>query len=136
MNMTFADTFYYLALLNPEDEAHEAALAATADRKGKLVTTQWVLTEVGDAFATPAYRQRFIQLVQMVEADPDTIVISASDEIFRDGVKLFSERPDKTWPLTDCISILVMERYNIKQVLTGDRHFVQAGFKLLLPAVT
>ncbi len=134
MNLTFADTFYYLALLNPEDEAHERALVATAERKGKLVTTQWVLTEVGDAFAAPAYRQRFIQLVRVIEADPDTMVISASDELFRDAVKLFSERPDKTWPLTDCISFLVMERHGIQHVLTGDRHFAQAGFTLLLSA--
>lgn len=72
----------------------------------------------------------------MIEADPNTIIISASDEFFRDGVKLFSERPDKTWPLTDCISFLVMERHGIQHVLTGDRHFAQAGFTLLLPAAT
>lgn len=136
MNMTFADTFYYLALLNPEDEAHEKALAATTECKGKLVTTHWVLTEVADAFATPAYRQRFIQLVQIVDSDPDTMVISASDELFRAGVKLFSERVDKSWSLTDCISFLVMERHNIQHVLTGDRHFAQAGFTLLLSAST
>lgn len=37
MNPTFADTFYYLALLNPEDEAHERALAATSNARESLL---------------------------------------------------------------------------------------------------
>ena len=128
MNVTFADTFYYLALLNPDDAAHERALAVTAERKGKLVTTPRVLTEVGDAMAAPAYRQRFINLIQTIETDPDTLVVAATDELFHDGVRLFSQRSDKTWPLTDCVSFLVMDRHDIKDALTGDRHFAQAGF--------
>ncbi len=132
MNMTFADTFYYLALLNPDDEAHERALAVTAERKGKLVTTRWVLTEVGDAMAAPLYRQRFVSLVQAIESDPDTIVVPATDELFHKGVTFFSQRPDKTWPLTDCISFLVMGQYTIQDALTGDHHFEQAGFTPLL----
>ena len=63
MNKTFADTFYYLALLNPGDAAHERALALTTDRNGQLITTRWVLTEVGDAMAAPQYRSRFVNLV-------------------------------------------------------------------------
>lgn len=132
MNMTFADTFYHLALLNPDDAAHERALAVTAQRKGKLVTTRWVLTEVGDAMAAPQYRPRFVNLIEAIKTDPDTIVVPTTDALFDDGVTFFSQRPDKTWPLTDCISFLVMEEHNIKEALTGDHHFAQAGFIPLL----
>ncbi|MCI0491647.1 MAG: hypothetical protein L0Z07_01775 [Planctomycetes bacterium] len=132
MNKTFADTFYYLALLNPDDAAHELALVVSADRRGTLVTTRWVLAEVGDAMAAPAYRQRFLNLIQMIEADPGTIVVLATDELFHDGVRLFGQRPDKTWPLTDCISFLVMDQHGIQDALTGDHHFAQAGFTPLL----
>jgi predicted nucleic acid-binding protein len=41
-------------------------------------------------------------------------------------------RPDKEWPLTDCISFVVMRRYDIVDALTADHHFEQAGFNLLL----
>jgi hypothetical protein len=34
MTKTFADTFYYLALLNPGDQAHRRALEVTAQRWG------------------------------------------------------------------------------------------------------
>ena len=136
MNTTFADTFYYLALLNPDDAAHERALAVTAQRQGTLVTTRWVLTEVGDAMAAPAYRRRFVNLIQAIESDPDTIDVPATDELFHDGVTFFSERSDKTWPLTDCISFLVMDQHKIKDALTGDHHFAQAGFTPLLAGAT
>jgi predicted nucleic acid-binding protein len=34
--------------------------------------------------------------------------------------------------MTDCISIAVMRRHHLREVLTGDAHFEQAGFKTLL----
>ena len=132
MNQTFADTFYYLALLNPSDAAHERALAVTADRQEVLVTTRWVLTEVGDAMAAPAYRLRFVNLIRTIDSDPGTIVVPFSDQLFLEGVDRFSQRRDKAWSLTDCISFLVMEEHNIMDALTGDHHFAQAGFTLLM----
>jgi predicted nucleic acid-binding protein len=39
---------------------------------------------------------------------------------------------DKEWPLTDCISFVVMAREGITEALTGDRHFEQVGFVPLL----
>jgi predicted nucleic acid-binding protein len=43
-----------------------------------------------------------------------------------------ASRPDKDWSLTDCTSFVVMENENIKEALTADRHFEQAGFTALL----
>jgi hypothetical protein len=41
----FADTFYYLALVDPTDEAHKRTLALSEKRRGRVITTVWVLTE-------------------------------------------------------------------------------------------
>ena len=78
------------------------------------------------------YRKRFVDLVQAIESDPETIVVPTTDELFHKGVTFFSQRSDKTWPLTDCISFLVMTEHNVKEALTGDHHFEQAGFIPLL----
>jgi hypothetical protein len=40
--------------------------------------------------------------------------------------------PDKQWPLTDCISFVVMQREGLSEALTGDLHFEQASFVALL----
>jgi uncharacterized protein len=38
-----------------------------------------------------------------------------------------------SWSLTDCISFEVMRARGISDALTGDHHFAQAGFRVLLP---
>ena len=48
MTALFADTFYFIALLSPADEAHAKAVAFTRQFTGRLLTTAWVLTEVAD----------------------------------------------------------------------------------------
>lgn len=64
MTAVFADTYYWLALINPRDQAHLQAteLAQTFNRP--LVTTAWVLAEVGDAMRKPANRPAFLQLLK------------------------------------------------------------------------
>ena len=44
----FADAFYYLAMVNPRDQAHQRVLARAGPLLGPVVTTVWALTEVGD----------------------------------------------------------------------------------------
>jgi hypothetical protein len=51
MNAVFADTFYFLALLNADDEAHLRVDQFAADPTRALVTTAWVLTELADGLA-------------------------------------------------------------------------------------
>ena len=62
----------------------------------------------------------------------NTKIIPATDILFHRGLERYSARSDKSWTLTDCISFIVMEDEGITEALTGDQHFVQAGFKVLL----
>jgi len=49
MSVVFADTFYFLALLNERDGAHHRAVAASRTPGLALVTTELVLVELADA---------------------------------------------------------------------------------------
>jgi predicted nucleic acid-binding protein len=49
----FADAFFFFALLNEKDAAHEAAETYRSRANRPLVTTAWVLTEVADGCALP-----------------------------------------------------------------------------------
>jgi predicted nucleic acid-binding protein len=128
----FADTFYFLALLNRSDAAHHRAVSLSTRSGGPLVTTAWVLTEVADALASPKDRPGFLTLMRALQSDPDIEVIPADEKLFDAGIDLYARRPDKEWSLTDCISFVVMERRGIVEALTGDHHFEQAGFRALL----
>jgi predicted nucleic acid-binding protein len=132
MNRVFADTFYFLALLNPRDKAHGPALAYTTSFQGEMVTTALVLTELGDAMSKPVNRPEFISTLQDLKTNPQIHIVPADSALFHDGVKLFAARLDKEWSLTDCMSFVVMTRERITGALTGDHHFEQAGFNALL----
>jgi hypothetical protein len=96
-----------------------------------MVTTEWVLTEVGDGLAAVDKRSKFERLLDTVNTNPSIHVEPSESALFERGVALYTARPDKAWSLTDCISFVVMEREGITDALTGDRHFEQAGFRIL-----
>ena len=128
----FGDAVYFIALLSARDRWHAHARAINQNPPGPLVTTEWILTEVGDAFSQPAMRQKFIQLLHLLTRQPDVEIVPSSSDLFRRGVEFYGARPDKEWSLTDCISFVVMKELGIADRLTSDRHFEQAGFRILL----
>jgi len=132
MTMVFADTFYYIAFLSPSDAAHEQAKAFTQNYSGKMITTDWVLTELADGLAAPVTRQRCVAFIDWLRRDPDVTIVPSATDLFNAGLTLYRTRIDKNWSLTDCISFVVMEREGIREVLTGNHNFEQAGFRALL----
>jgi predicted nucleic acid-binding protein len=132
MSDVFADAFYYIALLNPNDQFHAAALEATGQLQRRIATTLWVLMEVADALSAPAVRRRTHEFLVRVASDPNTTLIVEPAPWYERGLALFGSRGDKDWSLTDCISFEVMTQRGIADALTGDHHFVQAGFRALL----
>lgn len=131
MSPVFADTFFYIALLRDDDPAHERALAA-AKRHRPIVTTEFVLLELGNACARAADHADFVALLHGLRASPQVRIIPLDSRYFNRGLERMAQRKDKDWSLTDCISFVVMEELGLKEALTGDRDFEQAGFKALL----
>ncbi len=130
----FADAFFYVALINRRDEHHARVMAWSNTFEGEIVTSQWVLTEVADAFADSHCRRQLREGFAALTEDPSTQVIEVSPEHFTRGLELYDGRPDKAWSLTDCISFVIMKEEGLTEALTGDRHFEQAGFRALLAA--
>jgi predicted nucleic acid-binding protein len=131
MPAVFADTAYYLALLNENDEYHAAAVARSSEISS-VVTTAWVLTELADAMCRPRHRQLVSEFIRDLRNDSRITIVELSADLFDRGLELFESRPDKSWSLTDCISFLVMKNRNLTAAVTADHHFEQAGFTILL----
>jgi predicted nucleic acid-binding protein len=132
MKSVFADTFYFLALLNRRDPAHQQAVALSRQAGLTIVTTEFVLLEVADALCKPQHRAEVLAIWRLIESDPACRLIHATSDLLTRGRKLYRERADKEWPLTDCLSFVVMQDEGIQDALTADRHFEQAGFQPLL----
>jgi predicted nucleic acid-binding protein len=132
MTATFADTYFWLALVTPNDRAHARAHYVIDHLSAPLTTTTWVLTEVGDALCKPRTRSVFTTLLDSIDQHRLISVLPAEQNHFNRAVALYRSRPDKEWSLTDCTSFVMMRDLHITEALTGDHHFEQAGFVALL----
>ncbi len=132
MSAIFLDTVYLLALINPNDAWRAKALEWAAKISGPLVTTDAVLTEVADALCRSDRRAWAVAAIRDLRSDPKVTCVPGSAELFGKGFQLYERRADKDWSLTDCISFVVMRDRKIRQALTADIHFMQAGFEAVL----
>lgn len=132
MRTVFADSYYFVALLSERDQGHARAVAFAQSFREQLVTTEYVLVEVGNSLTAPHRRSDFINLLENLRNEPKVTIIEASHALFQRAVELFTARPDKEWSLTDCTSFVVMEEHGLQQAPTADHHFEQAGFTALL----
>ena len=130
--MIFVDTSHLLALAMPVDALHKSAAAWSEALPGPFLTTEYVLLEFVNALSSPSHRARAHSVLSGILASPGIQVVHSSPELFRSGVALHAQRPDKSWSLTDCVSFVVMRTANISEALTYDQHFEQAGFRALL----
>ncbi len=132
MSVVFADTFYFIALSNPSDGHHAAAVRAAESLTSRLLTTHYVLIEVADALSAPRFRAGVAGFLRQLSLDPGTEIIGPNIPLYERGLELYAQRLDKAWSLTDCISFVVMTERGLTEALTGDAHFEQAGFRALL----
>ena len=134
MTALFADTFYWTALADSADSAHQLALALTFERAAsRIVTTDEVLTEYLTFFSTAPelLRREAAESVEGILASSVIRVIPQSRESFLAGLRLYRARPDKGYSLVDCISMQAMRKEGLTEVLTNDRHFEREGFRAL-----
>ena len=132
MKAVFADTSFYVALLNARDIAHMRAVQAGKRLDCPVLLTDFIILELGNALSGPGLRALFTELVSGLHADPNVQIVPASRDLLARGLSLFSARRDKQWSLTDCTSFVVMTEERLTEALTTDHHFEQAGFVAML----
>jgi predicted nucleic acid-binding protein len=129
----FIDTVFVQALLDRNDQLHARAksLRPLLDRAREVVITEAVLVEIGNALS---YRNRpgAVAFIEACYQTPNIQVIGIDSRRLLEALKLYRDRPDKTWGLTDCLSFVVMRELGLTDALTADEHFVQAGFRALM----
>jgi predicted nucleic acid-binding protein len=118
-----------------DDAWHDRALTARANnRDSAIITTDEVLLEFLNAVSARGshFREQAALMVHDIITDPAVTVFPQSHQSFLAGLDLYERRADKSYSLTDCISMNVMRTEGIEAVLTNDRHFAQEGFDVLI----
>jgi uncharacterized protein len=124
----FVDTFAFIAWLNSRDRDHERVKAIMNECTDSLLTTEWILVELADAFASPPGRETAARFLTAVREEEQFEIVPYDVEVFDAGFAMYAARTDKSWSLTDCISFAVMGNLGLTEALTADHHFEQAGF--------
>jgi predicted nucleic acid-binding protein len=129
----FLDTAFVQALLNRNDQYHSIAKSRLSQLRAatEVWTTEAILVEIGNALST-SDREAAVSFIQQCYTTSNSRVVSVDTGLLSRALELYSQRVDKDWGLTDCISFIVMRDHQLQQAMTTDRHFVQAGFRALM----
>ncbi|MGI4790280.1 MAG: type II toxin-antitoxin system VapC family toxin [Janthinobacterium lividum] len=134
----FIDTAGWIALLSPKDGLHSQAILVRNDlrqRHVRLITSEFVLIEVADAFSEPPLRSVAFEFYRGLRQNntPFAVeIVPVSEDLLAKGWDLYRQRTDKGWGLTDCTSFVIMKEQGIIEAFTSDHHYTQAGFTVLL----
>jgi predicted nucleic acid-binding protein len=135
MKEAFADTGYWIALINPKDNLH-TKVKSVSKELGQviIVTSEMVLTEFANYFSSHGtkFRETVAKTIDGIRSNPNVRLIPQTSIQFQSALSMYRSHLDKQWSLTDCASIQIMRECKIEEALAYDAHFVQASFKALL----
>jgi len=134
MTSLFLDANFVIALGISDDQHHQEAgqyWTTLIQTSFSLVTTSYVLDEVVTFLNRRRQHDKALQAGNNLMSASHIQMIHVDEVLFYEGWEYFAQHADKTFSLTDCISFVLMRRLGIKEALTFDKHFTQAGFKKL-----
>ncbi len=133
----FTDTSGWGNLVDAGEPHHELAAKVyrlARQQKRKVVTTNYVVAELVALMISPLRipRPKLISFVLKMKASPYVEIIHVDPTLDGQAWDFLQSHPDKDWSLVDCASFVVMQQRGIRDALTSDHHFEQAGFARLL----
>jgi predicted nucleic acid-binding protein len=127
----FVDTSFVLALINERDQYHDQAETLSYKfENALLITTGAVLLEIGNALAKN-FREEAVAVIKMLQNSKRVEVVGIDEQLFEKGLGVYEKYDDKAWGLVDCISFVLMREKEVREVLTFDGDFTQAGFVVI-----
>lgn len=132
MNEVFLDTVGLIAVWDTSDQWHAAANTAYQEllsQGRRLVTTELVLYECGNAAARRPYRARVNVLRQALAQEQ--LLIEPTPKEFEQAWEAYDRGEGGQAGIVDHVSFVVMRRLGIADAFTNDRHYQAAGFNVL-----
>ena len=134
MRSVFIDTGFIIALESVTDQNHEKALQLWNELLKDLpemVTTTYVIDEIVTFFNSRNRHAKAVEIGNRLINSRSVQIIHVDQGLFDRGWEYFKQHDDKTFSMTDCISFIVMKEQGSESALSFDKHFTQAGFKVL-----
>jgi predicted nucleic acid-binding protein len=132
----FVDSSGLCALADRRDPAHPTAkqcVERLAPGGVRLLLTDYILDEAATLAKARAGGMAALKLLEIVERSHAFAMVWIDPERFEAAKSFFRKHADHDYSFTDCTSFVAMRELKLKQALTTDRHFAEAGFQPLLP---
>jgi predicted nucleic acid-binding protein len=130
--MIFVDSGPFLARYLAKDAFHERALevwpSLTASR---LFTSNHVLAESLTLIGRRASYSIAAECGERLYGSERLEIIFSDREDETAALRLFRKFADQKVSFTDCVSFALMRQLGIETAFTFDRHFLQAGFRVI-----
>jgi uncharacterized protein len=133
MNGVFLDTVGLLGLWNSADQWHLNAVKVFTDLaadRSRMLTTEFVLLECGNAAARWPIRSQVVELRNQLLAEG--CLIRPTDEDLAQAWDAYHRGLFDQAGIVDEVSFVVMRRLGLTRVFSSDNHFRAARFETLL----
>src|SRR5690242_20723066 len=134
-NDIFVDTSGFYALLVKNDDRHAAAERILSDaraRKRGFVTTDYVLDETATFMKARGFVHLLGPFFDTLDKSQACRIEWTDPDRFHEARSFFLKHADQAWSFTDCVSFRVMKQLRLRDALTKDEHFHEAGFTVML----
>jgi predicted nucleic acid-binding protein len=135
MSGVLLDTAGLIAVVDAADHWHalaEKIWQGLISSDTSLLTTSLVLIEMADGLSRIKHRRAATELRDRLLSSTRIEIVQTTPDHEARAWNLFGQRIDKEWGMTDCVSIIVAQDREVKDVFSADHHFEQAGFRILL----
>jgi predicted nucleic acid-binding protein len=130
--MIFADTSAFIAHHSRRDQNHQIASEIWENLyETPVVTTNHVFEETLTLLGRRIGCGAAAEIADLIlrSAVIDILYTSRDDEEI--ALRFFRKCADQRVSFTDCISFAVMKHYRLHTAFTFDRHFLDAGFRVI-----
>jgi predicted nucleic acid-binding protein len=124
--MIILDTSFIVAFYNTRDENHEKAVKLMEDitkgKYGNLYITDYIFDEsVTVIFIRLKSLSKTIKIGEVVRKSVEMLEVER--RVFEDAWKLFKTQRKTVFSFTDCTTLSIMRKRNIKNIATFDKDF-------------
>ena len=131
MRRVFVDTSGWFELVLPGGRGRAEIARAVEAPDTKFVTSTYVLDELISLILERRGYKIASMAASAIRSAPEIRLEHPDAAEESRAWRLFLDRSDKTYTLTDCLSFVIMRRLGITEAITTDRHFRQEGFTVL-----
>lgn len=131
----FVDTSGLYALADRRDPLRAAASQEATARivsGARLVITDYILDEACTLAKVRAGGHAALRLLELAQASVGFRWEWIGPDRFEAAKTHFRKHADHGYSFTDCSSFVVMRELGLRDALTSDHHFAEAGFRALL----